>query len=148
DLDGVVLAVLRRLGQVESDLLGVDVERGDELDITDVVVTERHVHETRDGPCRIGVLVVLDALDQRCGAVADADDGDAGRVGTHGFSWCCVGGGNDYYGAACFGGVWGVVGSIRPARSRSIRSVSQLISRSADSRPCRCSSAVYASARS
>jgi hypothetical protein len=37
DLDGVVLAGVDRLGEVEADLLGVDVERGDELDVAHVV---------------------------------------------------------------------------------------------------------------
>jgi hypothetical protein len=45
DLDGVVLAGDDRLGQVAADLLGVDVERGDELDVADVVVAELDVHE-------------------------------------------------------------------------------------------------------
>ena len=40
DLDRVVLGGADRLGQVEADLLGVDVERGDELDVADVVVAE------------------------------------------------------------------------------------------------------------
>jgi hypothetical protein len=37
DLDGVVLAGADRLREVEADLLGVDVERSDELDVADVV---------------------------------------------------------------------------------------------------------------
>jgi hypothetical protein len=48
DLDGVVLAGDDRLGQVEADLLGVDVEGGDELDVADVVVAELHVHQAGD----------------------------------------------------------------------------------------------------
>ena len=80
DLDGVVLGGADRLGEVEADLLAVDVERGDELDVADVVVAELHVHQAGDGAGRVGVLVVLDALDERRGAVADADDGDANRT--------------------------------------------------------------------
>ena len=38
------------------------------------------MHEARDGVLGRGVLVVLDALEQRVGAVADADDGDAHLV--------------------------------------------------------------------
>ena len=91
DLDGVVLGGVDRLGQVEADLLGVDVERGDELDVVDVVVTELDVHQPGDVAGRVGVLVVLDALDQRAGAVADADDGYAN--GSHGFSFYGVVGG-------------------------------------------------------
>ena len=82
DLDGVVLGGVDRLGQVEADLLGVDVERGDELHVVDVVVPELDVHQPGHLAARVGVLVVLDALHQRAGAVADADDGDA--HGSHG----------------------------------------------------------------
>ena len=38
--------------EVEADLLRVDVERGDELDVADVVVAELHVHETGHGAVR------------------------------------------------------------------------------------------------
>jgi hypothetical protein len=81
DLDGVVLAGEDRLGQVTADLLAVDVERGDELDVADVVVAELYVHESRHARVGVGVAVILHALDERGGAVADADDGYA--YGTH-----------------------------------------------------------------
>ncbi len=74
ELERVVLRGLDRLGEVEADLLAVDVERCDELDVADVVLAELHVHEARHEVGRVGVLVVLDALDERRGAVADADD--------------------------------------------------------------------------
>ncbi|GMA87098.1 hypothetical protein GCM10025868_23480 [Angustibacter aerolatus] len=77
ELDGVVLARQDRLGQVEADLLCVHVERGDELDVADVVVAELHVHQAGHGAVRVGVAVVLHALDERRGAVAGADDGNA-----------------------------------------------------------------------
>ena len=64
DLDGVVLAGEDRLGQVEADLLGVDVERGDELDVADVVLAELHVHQAGNVGVLVGILVVLNALDQ------------------------------------------------------------------------------------
>ena len=66
-----------RLGQVEADLLGVHVERGDELHVADVVLAELHVHQAGHGAVLVGVVVVLDALDQRGRAVADADNGDS-----------------------------------------------------------------------
>ncbi len=47
DLDGVVLAGADGLGEVVADLLAVDVERGDELDVADVVLAELDVHEAR-----------------------------------------------------------------------------------------------------
>ena len=77
ELDRVVLARPDRLGEVLADLLGVDVEGRDELDVLDVVAAEVHVHEARDVLVGIGVLVVLDALDEAVGAVADTDDRDA-----------------------------------------------------------------------
>ena len=76
ELDRVVLARPDRLGEVLADLVGVDVERGRELDVADVVAAEVDVHEAGDGLVRVGVAVVVDALDERVGAVADADDGD------------------------------------------------------------------------
>ena len=82
DADGVVLRGLRRVGEVEADLLGVDVEGRDELDVGDVVVTERHVHQAGHRALGVGVLVVLDALDQGRRAVADAHDCYSNR--THG----------------------------------------------------------------
>ena len=71
--------------EVLSHLLGVDVEAGDELHVADVVVAELDVHQAGDARGGIGVLVVLDALHERCGAVADARDGYAYR--THGYSF-------------------------------------------------------------
>jgi hypothetical protein len=76
DLDGVVLAGHDGLGEVAADLLGVDVERGDELDVGHVVLAEAHVHEPRHGRTAVGVPVVLHALHERGRAVPDADDGD------------------------------------------------------------------------
>ena len=77
ELDRVVLARPDRLGEVLADLLGVDVEGGDELDVADVVAAEVDVHQAGHFLGRVGVLVVLDALDEGVGAVADADDRDA-----------------------------------------------------------------------
>jgi hypothetical protein len=94
ELDRVVLAGDDRLGQVHADLLGVHVERGDEPHVGDVVVAEGHVHEARDTVVRIGVLVVLHALDEGRGAVTHTDDGDADGAHRvcllvlHGRSWC------------------------------------------------------------
>ncbi len=64
DLDRVVLAGRGGVSEVEADLLRVDVERRDELDVADVVVPELHVHQSGDGPRRVGVMVVVNALDQ------------------------------------------------------------------------------------
>ena len=64
------------LPRSRPDLGRVDVEGRHELDVTDVVAAEGDVHQTRHGVGRVGIAVVLDALDQRAGAVADAGDGD------------------------------------------------------------------------
>ena len=80
ELDRVVLAGPDRLGEVLADLVRVDVERGAELDVADVVAAQVHVHEAGHGLVGVGVLVVLDALDERGGAVADADDRHAHLV--------------------------------------------------------------------
>jgi hypothetical protein len=45
ELHRIVLAGPDRLAGVETDLLGVDVERSHELDVTNVVAAEHHVHE-------------------------------------------------------------------------------------------------------
>jgi hypothetical protein len=80
ELDRVVRVGPDRLAEVLADLRGVDVERGRELDVADVVAAEVDVHEARDLLRRIRVGVVVHALDERVGAVADADDGDADLV--------------------------------------------------------------------
>ena len=85
DLDGVVLRGDDRLGQVPADLLGVHVERGDELDVADVVGAELDVHQAGHSRRRVGVPVVVHALNQRGGAVADADDGDPDGSATRPF---------------------------------------------------------------
>jgi hypothetical protein len=77
ELDRVVLARPDRLGEVLADLVGVDVERGRELDVADVIAAEVDVHQAGDGVRRVCVAVVVDALHERVRAVADADDGDA-----------------------------------------------------------------------
>ncbi|OOK71109.1 hypothetical protein BZL29_5633 [Mycobacterium kansasii] len=76
DLDGVVLRGEDRLRQVEADLLRIHIECGHELHVADVVLTEPHMHQPGHRRVFVGVVVVLDALDQRGRAVADADDGD------------------------------------------------------------------------
>ncbi len=78
--DRVVRLGEDRLGDVGADLLAVDVERGHDLDVADVVPAELDVHETRDLLRRVGVLVELQTLDERRGAVADADDRDTNLV--------------------------------------------------------------------
>ena len=80
ELQRVVLAGEDRLAEVLADLVGVDVERGAELDVADVVAAEVDVHEAGDDLGLVGVAVVLDALHERAGAVAHADDRHAHLV--------------------------------------------------------------------
>jgi hypothetical protein len=77
ELHRVVLAGPDGLAGVEADLLGVDVERGHELDVADVVAAKHHVHEAGHLVRRVGVLVILEPLDEGVGAVADAGDRQA-----------------------------------------------------------------------
>ena len=77
ELDRVVRVRPHRVGEVLADLALHDVEGGGELDVADVVPAEIHVHEAGDELFVVRVLVVLAALEQRVGAVADADDRDA-----------------------------------------------------------------------
>ena len=64
ELGGAVLAAEDGLGEVLAHLLAVDVDRGRELDVGDVVATEVDVHQPRDAVPRVGLPVVLDALHQ------------------------------------------------------------------------------------
>ena len=73
----VVGLLVDRLREVLADLVLVDVERGHELDVADVVAAQVDVHQPRDEVVVVGVLVVVAALDEAARAVADADDRDA-----------------------------------------------------------------------
>ncbi len=77
ELDRVVLAGPDRFAEILSDLRGVDVEGGGELDVADVIATEVDVHQSRHALGGVGVAVVVNALHERRGAVSDADDRDA-----------------------------------------------------------------------
>jgi hypothetical protein len=80
ELDRVVRVRPHCLRQVLADLVCGDVERCRELDVGDVVPAEVDVHQAGDELIGRRVLVVLDALEQGVGAVADADDRDANLV--------------------------------------------------------------------
>jgi hypothetical protein len=69
-----------RVREVDADLALDDVEGGGELDVRDVVAAEVDVHEPRNGVFGLRVLVVLDSLEERVGAVPHADDRDAHLV--------------------------------------------------------------------
>ena len=75
--DRVVRLGEDRLGDVLADLVRVDVERGNHRDVADVVAAELDVHQAGDRLVRVGVLVVLEALDEGRGTVAEPHDRDA-----------------------------------------------------------------------
>ena len=75
ELEGVVRRREDGLRYVFADLVGVDVEGGDEVDVADVVAAEVRVHDARDRLLVAGVAVEVDALHQRGGAIPYADDG-------------------------------------------------------------------------
>jgi hypothetical protein len=80
ELHCVVRAGKDRLRKVEPYFRLVDVERRDELDVADVVAAEVDVHETRYRLLRRRIAVVVHALHERRGAVADAHDRDTDLV--------------------------------------------------------------------
>ena len=75
ELHGVVGFGEDGFGEVEADFARVDVEGGDEVEVGDAVTAEHGVHDAGDLVAVLRVLVVRDALHERRGAVADADDG-------------------------------------------------------------------------
>ncbi len=77
EADRVVLPSPDGLGEVGANLGGVDVERGNRHDVTDVVASELHVHESRNAGVASGVLVVVDALEEGVRTVADTGDCEA-----------------------------------------------------------------------
>src|ERR1700682_3978326 len=77
ELDRVVGPGPDRLGKVEPNLLLVHVERSDELDVADVIPAQLDVHQAGNEVLGRSIAVVVDALYERGGAVADADDRDA-----------------------------------------------------------------------
>ena len=80
ELDRVVGMRPDGVGEIDADLALHDVERGCELDVRDVIAAEVDVHESGHGVLGLRVLVVLDSLQERVGAVAHADDRDAHLV--------------------------------------------------------------------
>ena len=77
ELDGVVLTAADGFAEIFADLFDVDIEGGGELDVADVIAAEIDVHQARHELVVRGILVILDALNERRGAVTDADNGDA-----------------------------------------------------------------------
>src|SRR3954463_9745320 len=75
--DGVVGLGKDGFGDVRADLLRVDVERRDDADVADVVATELDMHQAGDRLVGVGILVVLQTLDQGRGAIAKPHDRDA-----------------------------------------------------------------------
>src|SRR5699024_11609143 len=83
EFGGVVLTGRARSGDVEADPLAVDIEGGNEIDVTDVIIPDLHVHETRNLRPRGHIPVVLNTLDQGRGAVAQSGNRDSNRFRSH-----------------------------------------------------------------
>ncbi len=81
----VVLSRPHRLCQVLADLGCVDVESGHEINVAYVISAEVDMHQARYQLVRIGIPVVLDALDQGVGTVADSRDRHAYSAHFHSF---------------------------------------------------------------
>src|SRR4051794_20608800 len=77
---GETICVVRRgancLGQVSPNLAFGDIERGDELDISDMVAAEIEMHDARNRKGAGRVAIKFNALYQRRGTVADPDQRD------------------------------------------------------------------------
>jgi len=71
------------VGDVLADLVGVHVERSDDLDIAHGVGAELGVHQAGNVLVSGGFGVEMDALDQAGGAVAQPDDGNVAGIFTH-----------------------------------------------------------------
>jgi hypothetical protein len=69
------------LAEIRPYLVPVDIDRRHELDVTNVVAADHRMHEAGHKVGHLRVLVELDALDERRGAVADADDRNAYWIG-------------------------------------------------------------------
>ena len=63
-----------RLGEVVPHFSACNVERGDAFDVADMVAAEIEMHQTGDRDLAGGAAVKLDPLDQRGGAIPDAND--------------------------------------------------------------------------
>jgi hypothetical protein len=73
-----------RVRQVPADLAAVDVHRQDELDIARAVAADPIVDQAL---AIVGFTVMRHALNQRAGAVANADDGGLDRGHGHPVAW-------------------------------------------------------------
>src|SRR5699024_12868630 len=78
-----VLTISDRLGDGDADLLAVDIEGGNEIDVTGVIIPELHVHATRNFRPRGHMPVVLNTLDQGRGAVDQSGNRDSNRFRSH-----------------------------------------------------------------
>ena len=75
EFDGVVGRGKDGGGEVFADLVFVDVEGGDNFDVLDAVVADLVVHNAGDFGGGRHFHILVDALHEGGGAIADADDG-------------------------------------------------------------------------
>src|SRR5207302_10412966 len=65
-----------RLGEVATDLVARHIKSRDAFDVADVIAAELQMHQAGDRIAALGAAIELDPLDQRRGAITDADDRD------------------------------------------------------------------------
>ena len=74
--DGIIGFGEDCLAEVLSDLVPVDVERGGEFDVADVIAAQFGMHQPGNEAVFRCIIVIPDTLNERRCAVADADDGN------------------------------------------------------------------------
>ena len=88
EFDGVIFRSADGLRDVEADFFGIYLKSSHEFEIGDMIVTELYVHQTWNDVVIRGVLIILNAFDQRGSAVAQTGDCNAYfLVGQHGTPW-------------------------------------------------------------
>ena len=70
-----------RVGDILADFFCVDVERCRNLDVSDVIAAEIHIHQARNGLVGLGFSIIVQALNERAGAVSDPNNSNAYLAG-------------------------------------------------------------------
>ena len=77
ELDGVVRLGEDALRYVLAHFARVDIERGNDLNVADMIGAHLNIHQSGDRFSRFGVAIKAQPLHKRRGAVAKANDGNA-----------------------------------------------------------------------
>ena len=65
EFQGVVGQRVDRLGDVLAHLVLIDIDGGHDIDVPDMVTAQVDVHQAGDELVFLGVLIIVQALDQR-----------------------------------------------------------------------------------